>query len=247
MLSIRHTEQIVSPRYMRIWLILSFQAGAINAGGFLACHRFVSHVTGFVTLFGIEFSARHYGPAIGLLSVPLFFLLGAMLSGFFVDRRLQKQQQPRHTIVLGLVLLCLLLSAALGELGFFGNFGNNPEMSEDYMLMALLCLASGLQNALTTSLSFSTVRNTHLTGALTDLGIGFVRLLGPIASLQDKNREQSLALLRLLCIFTFTLGSLIAAKLYFSFAYLAFLLPAFTAACLWLVETKKQFKTEEMT
>lgn len=40
------------------WLILSFTAGAVNAGGFLSCQRFVSHVTGFVTISGLNFGQR---------------------------------------------------------------------------------------------------------------------------------------------------------------------------------------------
>jgi len=36
-----------------LWFLLAFQGGALNAGGYLAVHRFVSHVTGFATLAGI--------------------------------------------------------------------------------------------------------------------------------------------------------------------------------------------------
>jgi hypothetical protein len=37
-----------------IWLSLAFQAGSINAGALLACHKFVSHTTSFATVFGTE-------------------------------------------------------------------------------------------------------------------------------------------------------------------------------------------------
>ncbi|MGZ3722461.1 MAG: DUF1275 family protein, partial [Bdellovibrionales bacterium] len=72
-----------------IWMILAFQGGLLNIGGLLACHSFVSHVTGFATLFGLELNRTRYLAASGMLIVPLFFLLGAMLSGFLVDLRLQ--------------------------------------------------------------------------------------------------------------------------------------------------------------
>ena len=35
------------------WFLLAFLGGHVNAGGYLACHRFVSHVTGFATLAGV--------------------------------------------------------------------------------------------------------------------------------------------------------------------------------------------------
>src|SRR5665213_3152302 len=57
-----------------IWMILAFQGGLLNIGGLLACHSFVSHVTGFATLFGLELNRVHYWAASGMLAVPLFFL-----------------------------------------------------------------------------------------------------------------------------------------------------------------------------
>ena len=32
-----------------VWMVMAFQAGVLNIGGFLSCQRFVSHVTGFAT------------------------------------------------------------------------------------------------------------------------------------------------------------------------------------------------------
>lgn len=34
-----------------IWYISAFISGSVNAGGYLATFRFVTHVTGFATLF----------------------------------------------------------------------------------------------------------------------------------------------------------------------------------------------------
>ena len=80
---------ILSPKFAYFWIVLSFQAGALNAAGYLACHRFVSHVTGYGTLYGVEASRVQWSEAWGMLSVPIFFILGAMVSAFYVDRRVK--------------------------------------------------------------------------------------------------------------------------------------------------------------
>lgn len=54
------------------WSLLSFNGGCINAGGFLATGRFVSHVTGFATLFGVDMANSQIDAALGILSVPIF-------------------------------------------------------------------------------------------------------------------------------------------------------------------------------
>ncbi|MCB0363343.1 MAG: DUF1275 family protein, partial [Bdellovibrionales bacterium] len=60
-----------------VWLALAFQAGVLNVGGFLACGRFVSHLTGFAGFFGLEAARLRGLEALGMLTVPLFFLLGS--------------------------------------------------------------------------------------------------------------------------------------------------------------------------
>ncbi len=45
-----------TPGNITVWMAMAFQAGLINIGAFLACHRFVSHVTDF----GVEFGHSYY-------------------------------------------------------------------------------------------------------------------------------------------------------------------------------------------
>ena len=72
------------------WYVLSFLAGNVNAGGFLAVERFVTHVTGFATLFGIEIANGRLDQALGILSVPLFFLIGSTVSAYLIHHRYLK-------------------------------------------------------------------------------------------------------------------------------------------------------------
>src|SRR6187402_2193320 len=112
-----------SPTNMAIWMTLSFQAGAINSGGFLACHRFVTHTTGFATHFGAEFALGNYLAAFGMLAVPLFFLLGAILSAFFIDRRIGRGKEPLYSLMFFFIFYALVSVAAFGQWGTFGTFG----------------------------------------------------------------------------------------------------------------------------
>src|SRR5262245_5686229 len=88
-----------------IWMTLAFQAGVLNIGAFLACHRFVSHVTGFATFFGYELTQPDNSHAFGMLVVPVFFLLGAMLSGWMVDLRLRLHRRPRYYLTFALIFV----------------------------------------------------------------------------------------------------------------------------------------------
>ncbi len=58
-------------------LLLTMSAGAVNAGAFLACQRFVSHVTGTVTLIGVDFGS--WWLVAQYVLVLLCFLLGAVI------------------------------------------------------------------------------------------------------------------------------------------------------------------------
>lgn len=212
------------------WLLLGFNAGCINAGGFLATGRFVTHVTGFATLFGSDLLHGHVAASLSLLSVPLFFLLGAAVAGLLTDGRLHRQETPHYDYVMMLCSACLSLAAFLGQLDRFGRFGQSLAVSEHYLLLALLCLASGLQNGAITSSSGSSVRTTHLTGITTDLGLGLARLL-TFAPTDDRFRAEVVAnQLRAGTIAAFIAGSAAGAALFLSLQYRGFLLPAAIAA-----------------
>src|SRR2546423_1740404 len=118
-----------SPKNAAIWLSLAFQAGTINAGGFLACHRFVTHTTGFATLFGTEMANRNFTGAIGILSVPIFFLVGAMIASYFVDNRLLQNRHPDYPVVLFLMTIFMTTVTIGGCRGAFGEFGEQMTLA----------------------------------------------------------------------------------------------------------------------
>lgn len=229
--------------HVTIWMLMAFQAGLINIGGFMACHRFVSHVTGFATFFGYEINQHDPQSALSMLSVPLFFLLGCMLSGFLVDIRLKLHKRPKYYISFGLIFFLLLLILILGTFDRFGRFGEPFEYNRDYFLLATLCLICGIQNATITSVSRSVVRTTHLTGITTDLGVGLVRFLNR-KKLREQNEygtESEANLMRIGIISFFVLGSLLGGFIFSHIGFLGFAVPAFSSGILFLTMYYFQF------
>lgn len=240
MFSGSNTINHYTPLNLSIWFSMAFQAGAINVGGFLACHKTVTHVTGFATYFGAEISQGNFIKALGFLAVPSFFLIGTMLSAFFIDRRISLDKQPRYYLIFAIITTLMLFVAIGGELNFFGDFGESLSFSKDYLLLAILCLSSGIQNACITSASDSVVRTTHLTGLTTDLGIGLMRMISGRRSETLLTAEAKANFIRIGIIFFFILGSALAAFGFFHFGYVAFVIPAFISMTLtYLAYTRK--------
>ncbi len=216
-------DTIYQPRNIFIWFLLAFQGGLLNIGGYLAVHRFVSHVTGFATLFGHEAVTNSWRAAFGMLLGPLFYLLGTMDSAWLIERKRLKNLRPLYSFVFIQMIIILLLITILGYLGFFGIFMESFNYGRDYILLFLLAFTCGLQNAVISSASGAVIRTTHLTGPTTDLGIGLVKLW---TERKKHNHELVIASwLRIGIIFSFIMGSFVGAFSFKSFEFLGFLAP----------------------
>lgn len=223
------------------WFVLAFLAGSINAGGFLACHRFVTHMTGFATLFGIDVVHGKFSDALGMLTIPLFFLLGVVISALLIEHPRTHRKRPHYFTTMMLVAACLILATVLGICGIFGTFGDDVDIGSDYLLMALLCGASGLLNAAISTASGATVRLTHITGLITDLGASLVRSYSIRKNRTASHQEFRTSLLRIGTIASFTTGGVAGAMVFLKWGYWGFLLPtglSFYAA--WLAHQHKK-------
>ena len=175
-MSITYLHQLISrERNQRtnrhLGLLLSFVAGAVNAGGFVMLGYFSSHITGAVSRIGMHATDGDFTmllPGLGLL---LTFLFGSICASLLISWGRQRQLHGQYAAA-------LLLEAAL--LASFGLFGA-PLEQHAWLLVPLpallLSLAMGLQNALITKLSNAEIRTTHLTGIVTDIGIELGKLL----------------------------------------------------------------------
>ncbi len=225
----QNKSSFVSPESARRrWMLLAFMAGTINSGGFLACGRWVTHVTGFATFIGIDLVTGEYKLALSILIVPMFFLLGSFVSGYLIDARLAAHKEPRYDIVMSTISIALIFCALGGGYGFFGIFKDKLLLESDISLLIILCFASGLQNALITTSSGAVIRTTHLTGLTTDLGIGLAKDLAKrLDSKASTNRRELVNnKIRAGIIVSFILGSSVGAFTFLTYEYWGFLLPA---------------------
>jgi uncharacterized membrane protein YoaK (UPF0700 family) len=208
-----------------VWMTMAFQAGVLNVGGFLCCHRFVSHITGFAAYFGVELADGRVGHALGMLVVPIFFLVGSMVSAVFVDLRLKQNKKPKYYYVFGVMFVILQIIFLGGIFNFFGPFGSSLMHDRAYALLILLCLVCGMQNGTVTTVSRSVIRTTHLTGITTDLGIGLVRVFFRRSLLDENPHEAKANAMRVGIILFFGLGSVAGVAAFNRFGYWAFFIP----------------------
>ncbi len=151
--------------------ILAFVAGAVNAGGFLAVHRYTSHMTGIVSGIADDLATGSFALAIAGLASLASFAFGAATTAILINWARRRQMHSKYA-------LALLLEAAM--LLVFGLVGANLASFAHLLVptaVLLLCFIMGLQNAIVTKISQAEIRTTHMTGVITDLGIELGRLI----------------------------------------------------------------------
>lgn len=156
---------------VRLGAVLSFVAGAANAGGFLAVGRYTSHMTGVMSSVADDLVLGHLDlVAIGLGSLAAF-IAGAMCTAVLVNWGLRRQLKSAYSLPLVVESLALLI---------FGLFGASiSDFTRVFLPLTvmLLCFMMGLQNAVITKISHAEIRTTHITGLVTDFGIELGKLL----------------------------------------------------------------------
>lgn len=183
-------------------LALIFVAGATNAGGFLAVHRYTSHMTGIVSSMADDLALGDLSLALAGLGAMLSFLAGAACSAILINWARRKQLHSEYA-------LSLLLEAFL--LLCFGLLGANLSLRMGLFIpvtVMLLCFIMGLQNAIITKISKAEIRTTHVTGLVTDIGIELGKLFywnmerdHPSTPMVLSNRKRLKLLLLLLTMF----------------------------------------------
>lgn len=158
-----------SKHNLRLAILLSFVAGIVNVTGVLAVKTLTTNVTGHFAFFAEEVTKHDYQEAIVFLIYTLFFLAGAFTSNFLAELVSKKKQNLSHLPAIAIEIIILI------TLGLFGNYSNFYLFGGKWIAFGLL-FAMGIQNALVTKISKSTVRTTHLTGLFTDLGIELSQL-----------------------------------------------------------------------
>jgi len=216
---------------LRLGLVLSFVAGATNAGGFLAVGRYTSHMTGIASSVADDLVLGHAGLALAGLTCLIAFVLGAMCTAIMVNWGLRQQLRSSYSLPLLLESLALLV---------FGLSGAAMAAWSQVFLpltVVLLCFIMGLQNAVITKISKADIRTTHITGLVTDIGIELgkwvylnqLKTPTPVRANRERLKVQTGL------VMGFVLGGLIGA---FGFKHLGYVTTVPLAGLLWLLSLR---------
>ena len=217
-------RDLYKKRFVILWVLLSFKAGYLNAAGFLATGRFVSHITGFGTMMGVSMAHEDYYFGIELLIIPLSFIIGSSIPAWILDWHFDEKKIPPYPIVQSLITVFLGIIFFCGIFGAFGDFSTVEDDLHDIVLIGLLCFVCGMKNGLTTWASYGKIRTTHLTGIATDIGLNFPKLFRKkkMSRFPEGSRVNNV---RVATFMSFSVGSLVAAFIFPKYDYYGFCLP----------------------
>ena len=150
--------------------LLAFNAGAINAGGFLVVGMYTSHMTGFASMISDMLVLGSFTVAIGATGVLLAFVAGAACTAVLVNWARQNHLRSEYALPL------LLEAGLLLVFGLLGATLNRQTPFAVPLTVLVLAFTMGLQNALVSKISASQIRTTHMTGVITDMGIELGKL-----------------------------------------------------------------------
>lgn len=221
-------EEVYTPKLIIIWLTLAVQAGFLNSSGFLACHMFVSHMTGTGTNIGTSLGQGHWMIALEMLLAPLSFIFGAYCAGSLTIVRRLNGKKARYDIASAVIMINIALVFILGEAGFFGVFGEPLVLQRDFLLLTMLCFACGMQNSTFVTLTNGQIRTTHLTGLSTDMGTELAKTT-KVKNLPELKMAKTINKMRLMTFCSYSLGAMISVIVMNKIQYHGFAVPLLTS------------------
>lgn len=165
-----HHRTVTSNRVLG--LLLAFNAGAVNAGGFLVVHQYTSHMTGFVSMLADNLVLGQMPLVLGALGALWAFMSGAGTTAILINWARQRKLHGSYALPLLLMAVLMLLFGLVGAITL-----SWPTPFAVPLTVLLLSFIMGLQNATVTKMSSSQIRTTHMTGVVTDLGIELGKML----------------------------------------------------------------------
>lgn len=199
-------KELSPPEVIAGGVLLAGSAGFVNAIMLTFFHLPVTHLTGNLSKISIDLVNGNRDDLFAVAGIFTGFLFGAFLSGLIIgNRNLQPGRRYGHSM---LIQGALLMAAT-----FLAQYG--------YLLaVPLAAIACGMQNAMASSYRGLTLRTTHVSGIVTDIGIH----LGHLARERRVRDPWKLALLSSLLVAFFiggTLGTLGAHESGLGMLYLA--------------------------
>ncbi len=147
-------------------LLLAFNAGAVNAGGFLVVSLYTSHMTGIVAMLADHLVLGNIKLVLGAIGALWAFMSGAGTTAIMVHWARHRHLRSTYALPLFIEAVLLLLFGLMGAITL-----SWPTPFSVPLTVLLLAFLMGLQNAVVTKMSSAQIRTTHVTGTVTDLGI----------------------------------------------------------------------------
>lgn len=214
-----HRDQQVNRRlaYHLAWI-----AGVLNSVGFVAVGFYTSHMTGITASIADQLVLGGWMlVGLGIVAVA-FFLMGAMACAlqFNWARRRPQWHDRRFALVLLAEAVLVLLIGGLAD--------SVSAQWREWALVAALGFVMGQQNALITKVSDATIRTTHITGMVTDIGIELGKAVYANRLPDADPVRADLAKLRMHSILVgqFFLGGVMGALGYLALGFVVLLVPA---------------------
>lgn len=153
-------------------MLLAFNAGAINAGGFLVLRMYTSHMTGFTSQLADGLVLGNTALLLSALGAVLAFMIGAGACALLVSWGRLHQLNSVYALPLLLEALLMFPFGLMGAVTLtWGTLFTVP------LTVLLLSFIMGLQNAVGSKAFGAGVRTTHMTGNVTDLGMELGKLI----------------------------------------------------------------------
>jgi uncharacterized membrane protein YoaK (UPF0700 family) len=152
----------------RLAITLAWVGGYTNVVTILTCGTVTSHMTGITSNVGRDISTGDWHPAgFGLFLIAVFFC-GSAGSGICTEIGRRRRWESIYVLPMVIEVSMLALFAALLQRIDLQHIGFGHPLV--YLMTGLAAFSMGLQNATITKISNGTVRTTHVTGVVTDLG-----------------------------------------------------------------------------
>lgn len=143
--------------------LLAWVAGVLNSVGFVAVGFYTSHMTGLVALVADQLVLGGLTVVLMGLVAITSFVLGAMACALQFNWARRRLRHDRFALVLLVEAVLVLIVGGLAESVTWAH--------REWLIVAVLGFVMGQQNALITKVSGATIRTTHVTGMVTDIGI----------------------------------------------------------------------------
>lgn len=150
--------------------VLALIAGFVNAVALLILAFPVGNLTAVTTQLGMKTANPWLYEGYILVAILVGFLGGATLAGVLLAPT-QALTGRRHAVLLILEAVLLVLAVVGVELRPIKDFIAATPIEPASVQAMLAAAALGLQNGLTSSIRGMSVRTTHFTGTVTDLGL----------------------------------------------------------------------------